>query len=93
MNARVQRVQPGQITVAIKGQSAPVNIQFGLCLWSTGVGPQPLAERLRARLPHQTNTRALVTDSHLRIKGLPNVFAIGDCATMELPRLLQCVRG
>jgi hypothetical protein len=91
VNARVQGVEPGAITVAVKGRPGPERVDFGLCVWSTGVGPQPLAQRLMKQLAQQVNTRAIVTDDRLRVKGLHNVFALGDCATIELPRLLQCV--
>lgn len=92
VNARVQRVEPGVLRVAFKGKEGVDSLPFGLCVWSTGVGPQPLAQDLIAQLPDtQTNKRAIVTDQWLRVKGLPNVFAAGDCATIELPHLLQCV--
>ena len=92
VNARVNKVEPGAITMSFKGvDGPPQRIEFGLCVWSTGVGPQPLAQKLMNQLDQQVNTRALVTDDRLRVKGLQNVYAIGDCATIELPRLLRCV--
>src|SRR5689334_3184701 len=33
-----------------------------MCVWSTGIGPQPLIKDLAKKIPGQQNTRALTTD-------------------------------
>jgi len=65
-------------------------IPFGLCVWSTGIGPSPFVEVLRTKFPQQqTNRRAVLTESSLKVKGTTNIWALGDCATIEQPRLLS----
>jgi len=58
---------------------------MGFCLWSTGVAPNPLCQRIAEKLTNQNNKHALETDSHLRIVGAPlgDVYAIGDCSTVQ----------
>src|SRR3954447_12720308 len=51
----------------------------------------PLTKTISEKLEAQKNTRALITDNRLRLKGVPNssVYAIGDCSTVENPKLVQ----
>ena len=51
----------------------------------------PLTKTISEKLPEQKNTRALITDQHLRLKGAPvsTVYAIGDCSTVENPKLVH----
>jgi NADH dehydrogenase len=60
-------------------------LPMGFCLWSTGVAANPLCQRIAQKLTDQNNKHALETDSHLRIISAPlgDVYAIGDCATVQ----------
>ncbi|CAG8696028.1 23906_t:CDS:10, partial [Dentiscutata erythropus] len=66
-------------------------LEYGLCLWSTGIAMNPLTKIISDKLPEQQNKRALVTDNRLRLKGIQDssVYAIGDCATIENPNLVR----
>lgn len=68
----------------------PEKLPFGLCVWSTGNAIHPLAQHLRAGIGGvQNNERALVTDSALRVLGVEDIFALGDCATIDQGTLLK----
>lgn len=68
----------------------PNRMPFGLCVWSTGNAIHPLAQHLRAGIGGvQNNERALVTDSALRVLGVEDIFALGDCATIDQGTLLK----
>lgn len=58
-------------------------MRCGMVLWSAGVGPRRLMadhDRWTPALPrHPQSSRALV-DSRLRVQGVQDVFALGDCA-------------
>src|SRR5690349_10583504 len=59
---------------------------MGFCLWSTGVSQTDFCQEVAKSLgSSQTNRHALETDSHLRLNGAPlgDVYAIGDCATVQ----------
>ena len=58
---------------------------MGFCLWSTGVAPNPLCQRIAQKLNGQNNKHALETDSHLRLVSAPlgDIYAIGDCSTVQ----------
>ncbi|CAM9636127.1 unnamed protein product [Chrysoparadoxa australica] len=64
-------------------------LPFGLMVWSTGVRPTPLVDKLDL----EKDKGRVVIDKFLRVKGREgSVFAMGDCAAQEdgpLPPLAQ----
>ncbi|KAM3514674.1 hypothetical protein MY11210_001645 [Beauveria gryllotalpidicola] len=88
-NSRVQEVHSDKIVFSQKQPDGSVltkELPIGFCLWSTGVSQTEFAQRIAKTLgDFQTNRRALETDTHLRLKGSPlgDVYAIGDCATVQ----------
>jgi NADH:ubiquinone reductase (H+-translocating) len=88
-NARVKEVQKEKIIFTQKMDDGTVvtkELPVGFCLWSTGVSPTALSKKLAERLgKSQTNRHALETDTHLRLNGTPlgDVYAIGDCSTVQ----------
>ncbi|SPO03208.1 probable NADH dehydrogenase (ubiquinone), 64 kD subunit, mitochondrial [Cephalotrichum gorgonifer] len=88
-NSRVKEVRPDKITFTQRMEDGTIvekEIPAGFCLWSTGVSQRDFCKRLVDKLgPAQVNQKALETDSHLRLNGAPlgEVYAIGDCATVQ----------
>lgn len=70
------------------GKYVEYEIPAGFVLWSTGIAMNPFTSKVAGYLPNQVHKRAIEVDSHLRVKGAPlgDVYAIGDCATVSLPR-------
>ncbi|KAI1478789.1 FAD/NAD(P)-binding domain-containing protein [Daldinia eschscholtzii] len=89
VNSRVKEVQKDKIIFTQKSDDGTIitkELPMGFCLWSTGVSQAELCRRIAAKLgPAQTNRHALETDSHLRLNGTPlgDVYAIGDCSTVQ----------
>jgi NADH dehydrogenase len=87
-NSRVKEVRPDRILFSQKdddGKIVTKEIPMGFCLWSTGVSETDFCKRLAAKLDNQNNKHALETDTHLRLAGAPlgDVYAIGDCSTVQ----------
>ncbi|KAI1938562.1 hypothetical protein LOZ66_003365 [Ophidiomyces ophidiicola] len=86
-NSRVKEVQQDKIlfTQIENGKSIVKEIPMGFCLWSTGVSQTQFCQTLSRKLEGQNNRHALETDTHLRLLGAPvgNVYAIGDCSTVQ----------
>jgi NADH dehydrogenase len=88
-NSRVKEVQKDKIIFTQKGpegETITKELPMGFCLWSTGVSQTEFCQRVSDALGSvQTNRHALETDSHLRLNGTPlgDVYAIGDCATVQ----------
>ncbi|KAI1466974.1 FAD/NAD(P)-binding domain-containing protein [Daldinia caldariorum] len=89
VNSRVKEVQKDKIIFTQKNDDDTIitkELPTGFCLWSTGVTQAELCRRIATKLgPAQTNRHALETDSHLRLNGTPlgDVYAIGDCSTVQ----------
>lgn len=88
-NSRVSEVRPDRIIFTQKGEDGNIitkELPMGFCLWSTGVAQTEFCKRLAQKLGDaQTNRHALETDAHLRLNGTPlgDVYAIGDCSTVQ----------
>lgn len=88
-NSRVKEVLPDKIIFTQKSDDGSVvtkELPIGFCLWSTGVAQTALCQTLAKKLgKSQTNRHALETDPHLRLNGTPlgDVYAIGDCSTVQ----------
>jgi len=89
--SRVVEVTENAVHIKRTDTGADETIPFGVCVWSTGIGTAPLVNSFRAKLDPalQTNRRALVTDSYLRVKGADGVYALGDCATISQEPMLN----
>lgn len=61
-----------------------------LLRWSR-VAMTPFAQHLTQKLPAQAHKRVLTTDGYLHLRGLEDdsVYALGDCATIENPNLME----
>jgi NADH:ubiquinone reductase (non-electrogenic) len=55
-------------------------LEYGLLVWSTGIGPTPFAEAVN--LPKDRQSRIIV-DRYFHVKGYENIFALGDCSVVE----------
>ncbi|KAI8635252.1 pyridine nucleotide-disulfide oxidoreductase-domain-containing protein [Xylariaceae sp. FL1651] len=88
-NSRVKEVKPDKIIFTQKCEDGSVitkELPMGFCLWSTGVSQAELCKRIAKKLGSaQNNRHALETDTHLRLNGTPlgDVYAIGDCSTVQ----------
>ncbi|KAI9799827.1 MAG: hypothetical protein M1825_004388 [Sarcosagium campestre] len=87
-NARVVEVQKDRILFSQKneeGETVVKELPMGFCLWSTGVAQTDFCKGIAAQIAQQTNQHALETDTHLRLTGTPlgDVYAIGDCSTVQ----------
>lgn len=47
------------------------------------------AKNLTDKIPIQAHKRVLTTDGYLQLHGLDDVYALGDCATIENPKLIE----
>ncbi|KAL5579305.1 hypothetical protein UlMin_011747 [Ulmus minor] len=63
-------------------------IPYGMALWSTGIGTRPVVKDFMMQIG-QANRRALATDEWLRVEGCDNVYALGDCATINQRKVME----
>lgn len=87
-NSRVKEVQKDKIIFTQRDDGGHVvtkELPIGFCLWSTGVSQTDFSQTIAKKLENQNNRHALETDTHLRLSGAPlgDVYAIGDCSTVD----------
>ncbi|KAL4274882.1 hypothetical protein AHAS_Ahas20G0051600 [Arachis hypogaea] len=69
-------------TKELKNGGEIKTIPYGMAVWSTGIGTRPFIKDFMAQIG-QASRRALATDEWLRVEGCNNVYALGDCATIN----------
>ncbi|KAK9225823.1 hypothetical protein WN943_010868 [Citrus x changshan-huyou] len=85
---RVVNVSDKEITMKIKSTGAVCSIPHGLVLWSTGVGTHPAIKDFMEQIG-QGKRRVLATNEWLRVKECENVYALGDCATIDQRKVME----
>ena len=85
----VREVFPTELCVAERRTGETSRVPFGLCVWATGLGVNPLVRALQTRLGHK-KTRSLSVDSFLRVMDAEGVYALGDCSDVKEGKRLSC---
>ncbi|KAJ7948250.1 External alternative NAD(P)H-ubiquinone oxidoreductase [Quillaja saponaria] len=84
----VVKVSEKEISTKERGTGKVVSIPYGMVLWSTGIGPRPEIVDFMKQIG-QTNRRAIATDEWLRVEGFGNIYALGDCATVNQRKVME----
>jgi NADH dehydrogenase len=84
------------VVVQSKGSNELQSIPCSIAIWATGIKARPLTNQIRETigLDIQSNRMGILTDQYLRVKGIHDgsVFALGDCATIEQPKLVDRIQ-
>ena len=92
-NTRVTKVGKDTIQVLDKSTKTKSELPYGLVVWATGVSPRKLAKKLIQDLgkENQSSHRCIQVNSHCKVQGTDNIWAIGDCADINvLPEYKEC---
>ncbi|GMH12067.1 hypothetical protein Nepgr_013908 [Nepenthes gracilis] len=85
---RVMSVSDDSIIMKVKSTGEVCSVPHGMVVWSTGVGTRPVTRDLMEQIG-QSNRRILATNEWLRVKGCNDVFALGDCATVDQRKVVD----
>ncbi|XP_004507222.1 external alternative NAD(P)H-ubiquinone oxidoreductase B3, mitochondrial-like [Cicer arietinum] len=88
LGSMVVKVGEKDISAKERGSGQVVTMPHGMVVWSTGIGVRPEILDFMKQLG-QINRRALVTDEWLRVEGCDNIYALGDCATINQRRVME----
>ena len=93
MNTFVKEVKQHEVIIQMKGSNERKSIPCSVVIWATGIKPRAFTNCIREviGLNIQSNRMGILTDRYLRVKGIidGSIFAIGDCATIEQPKLVD----
>ncbi|CBI28383.3 unnamed protein product, partial [Vitis vinifera] len=84
----VIKVDDKHISTKERSTGEVSEIPFGMVVWSTGIGTRPVIMDFMNQIG-QTNRRALATDEWLRVEGCNNIYALGDCATINQRKVME----
>ncbi|KAK7246593.1 hypothetical protein RIF29_41462 [Crotalaria pallida] len=85
----VVKVSEKEISIKeLKNGDETTTIPYGMAVWSTGIGTRPFIKDFMAQIG-QASRRALLTDEWLRVEGCNNVYALGDCATINQRKVME----
>lgn len=85
-NHHVTKVNASTIEIKEEG-----SVPFGMCVWSTGLAPNPLIQEIGKDLKHHDKTKSIQISGHFnpyRVTDgsvMEDVFIIGDASVMEDP--------
>ncbi|KMT02111.1 hypothetical protein BVRB_9g207550 [Beta vulgaris subsp. vulgaris] len=85
---RVVNVSDNLITMNVKAIGKVHDVPYGMVVWSTGVGTRPIVRDFMEQIG-QGHRHVLATDEWLRVKGCDDVFAIGDCASVDQRKIID----
>ncbi|KAK5825846.1 External alternative NADH-ubiquinone oxidoreductase, mitochondrial [Gossypium arboreum] len=88
LGSMVTGINENEISTKVRGNGEKTSTAYGMALWSTGIGPRPLIKEFMKQIG-QGNRRALATDEWLRVEGFGNIYALGDCATVNQRKVME----
>ncbi|KAJ4703367.1 External alternative NAD(P)H-ubiquinone oxidoreductase [Melia azedarach] len=88
LGSMVVKVTDTEISTKVRGNGEISSMPYGMVVWSTGIGPHAITKDFMKQIG-QNNRRALATDEWLRVEGCDNVYALGDCATVNQRKVME----
>ncbi|KAJ1829204.1 NADH:ubiquinone oxidoreductase [Coemansia sp. RSA 2599] len=86
----VKEVKESTLVVRDANTGLETEIPYGTIVWAAGIRAREFAHTLRSKVPEiQNNGRGLIIDDYLRVKGTPNIWALGDCTVSKNAPLAQ----
>nr|BAJ93943.1 predicted protein [Hordeum vulgare subsp. vulgare] len=84
---KVVKVSKDAITMQ-NPATGDIAVPYGMAVWSTGIGTRPFVVDFMKQIG-QANRRVLATDEWLRVRECDDVYAVGDCATINQRRVME----
>ncbi|MCD7472363.1 External alternative NAD(P)H-ubiquinone oxidoreductase B3, mitochondrial [Datura stramonium] len=84
----VVKVSDREISTKERSTGQTVTIPYGMCVWATGIGSRPVILDFMKQIG-QTKRRVLATDEWLRVEGCNEIYALGDCATINQRSVME----
>ncbi|KAJ6433378.1 hypothetical protein OIU84_017134 [Salix udensis] len=84
----VVRVSDKDISTKERKTGEIVSVPYGVVLWSTGIATRPVVRDFMNDIG-QAKRRVLATDEWLRVEGCEDVYALGDCATINQRKVME----
>ncbi|KAJ0808223.1 putative NADH:ubiquinone reductase (non-electrogenic) [Helianthus annuus] len=84
----VVKVSDKSISLKERSTGEMKDVPYGIVVRSTGIGTRPVVMDFMKQIG-QGNRRVMATDEWLRVEGVTNVYALGDCATINQRKVME----
>ncbi|KAK2977109.1 hypothetical protein RJ640_017633 [Escallonia rubra] len=88
MGAMVVKVSDKEISTKEMKSGEISSMPYGMVVWSTGIGTRPVILDFMKQIG-QANRRVLATDEWLRVEAKNDIYALGDCATINQRKVME----
>lgn len=82
LGARVSRITNTHVVLQNGDE-----IAYGLLVWAAGNATRPIVKQVLKLIGASDTSRKLSVDSWMRVSGAKGIFALGDCAQMDIEPL------
>ncbi|XP_065876092.1 external alternative NAD(P)H-ubiquinone oxidoreductase B3, mitochondrial-like [Euphorbia lathyris] len=86
--AMVTKISEKEVSAKDIKTGQNLSLPYGMVLWSTGVATRPVVQEFMKQIG-QGNRRVLATDEWLRVEGCDDIYALGDCATINQRSVME----
>jgi NADH:ubiquinone reductase (non-electrogenic) len=88
-NTKVLAVGPKQLALECEGGQKK-ELDYGVAVWTAGIAPRRITAQVIETLGEaQKGNKLISADSHLKVVGADNIYAIGDCVSITRPQLVR----
>ncbi|XP_074296553.1 external alternative NAD(P)H-ubiquinone oxidoreductase B2, mitochondrial-like isoform X1 [Silene latifolia] len=88
LGSMVTKVTNKEISTKDRDSGIVKSLPYGMIVWSTGIGTRPVVMEFMKQIG-QANRRVLSTDEWLRVEGTNDIYALGDCATIQQRKVME----
>ncbi|CAI0468342.1 unnamed protein product [Linum tenue] len=89
LGSMVIKVSDKEISTKARVNGQVATMPYGMVVWSTGIGTDPVVKDFMKQVGQQETRRVLATDEWLRVEGTDSIYALGDCATINQRRVME----
>jgi len=81
----------GPRTLTLEGpDKVKRDMDYGVAVWTAGIAPRRITVQVIETLGDAQKGNALIAaDGHLKVVGSNNIYAIGDCCSIQRPQLVK----
>ncbi|OII74065.1 mitochondrial NADH dehydrogenase [Cryptosporidium ubiquitum] len=87
LETKLKSVSKDSVTIEKKGGVEEV-IPYGVFVWASGASPNSFTKQICEKVEEQTFfKKAILVNERLQVHGIPNAYALGDCALVRPSKL------
>ncbi|KAJ1608483.1 mitochondrial NADH dehydrogenase [Cryptosporidium canis] len=87
LETKLKSVSKDSVVIQKDGEAEEV-VPYGVFVWASGASPNSLTKQICGKVEEQSFfKKAIVVNERLQVSGIPNAYALGDCALVRPNKL------